>query len=289
MKPIIDHLPKKADESFVVMNFDYDYYPTPWHFHPEYELVLVTESTGKRFIGDDISDFKPGNLALIGPDLPHLYRNDVEYYASDSILRARSIVIHFLASSFGEDFLLLPESKKINALLAKSERGLQINGKANKEISVRMYELVDLKGFSRLLKLLEILHILSESNEYTFISETEVAGFNEKESERMNNILGFVMKNFKNNIRLKDAADIANMAENSFSRYFMLRARKSFTTFVNEVRLSSACKLLIENELNIIEICIECGFNNLSNFNRQFKKKYNLSPLAYRKQLNSPT
>ncbi|HKZ38062.1 MAG TPA: cupin domain-containing protein, partial [Chryseolinea sp.] len=121
MKPVLEHLPLQPEESFVVKDFDYPYYPTPWHFHPEYEIVLVKESTGKRFIGDSISDFEPGDLAFIGPNLPHLYRNDSAYYQREnSSLRARSIVVHFLELSFGQDFFSLPETRPLQSLFSRS-------------------------------------------------------------------------------------------------------------------------------------------------------------------------
>lgn len=283
MKPVLEHLPKDAAESFVVKFFDYKYYPTPWHFHPEYEIVLVTESTGKRFIGDNISNFKAGNLALIGPNLPHLYRNDESYYKQASKQKATSVVVHFLPTSFGDNFLSLPESKKIKQLLEKSEKGLDITGKTNKIVSDKLIELTTLKGFARYLKLLEILQVLSESKEHQFISGGSITGINEKESERMDNVLKFIMKNFSENISLADAAKIANMAENSFSRFFKQRTRKTFTNYVNELRLNHAAKLLIENNKSIVDVCYECGFNNLSNFHRYFKMMYDTNPLNYRK------
>lgn len=113
MKPTLEYLPKRSDESFVTKFFDYPYYPTPWHFHPEYELVLVTESKGKRFVGDNISRFAPGNLTLLGSYLPHMYRNDDEYFKSKSRLRAKSIVVHFTEQSFGGHCINLPEMQEI--------------------------------------------------------------------------------------------------------------------------------------------------------------------------------
>ncbi len=283
MKPVLEYLPKEAEESFVVKAFDYLYYPTPWHFHPEYEIVLVTESTGKCFIGDSVSNFEPGDLALIGPNLPHLYRNESNYYQPDAALRAKSIVVHFLETSFGTHFLNLPEAKEIKKLLEKSNRGLHITGITNQIISAQLFELVALKGFSRWLKLLGILHALAVSEDYHYISNAGISGQNELESERMNQVLQFVLKHFNQEISLKNAADIANMAENSFSRYFSQRTRKSFTSYVNEIRLSHACKLLIENQKSVAEICFDCGFETMSNFNRQFKRHYQMNPLAYRK------
>ncbi|WP_153799107.1 AraC family transcriptional regulator [Foetidibacter luteolus] len=284
MKPVLEHLPLQREESFVVKHFSYSYYPTPWHFHPEYELVLVTESTGKRFIGDNISDFKQGNLAFLGPNLPHLYRNDTPYYQPKSKLKARSIVVHFRESSFGENFLLLPETRKLKTLFDKSARGLEITGALNKSISIKMHELCELQGFSRWLKLLDILHEMAGSKQCNYISNTTVTGLNETETERLSKIFEFVMQHFKREILVAEAAAMVNLAENSFSRYFSQRTRKTFTGFVNEVRLNHACKLLIENDMSVSEICFECGFNNLSNFNRQFLALYGISPLAYRKQ-----
>lgn len=283
MKPALEYLPKGLDESFVVKSFEYNFYPTPWHFHPEYEIVLVTESTGKRFIGDNISNYKPGNLALLGPNLPHLYRNDAKYYLPKSKLRAKSIVVHFSENSFGNDFFLLPEAKNIKHLLVKSLQGIEITGKVNDIVTKKLLELVTLKGFASCLKLFEILQTIAETKDHQLISKNNVAGINEKESERMNNVLDFLMKNFSTNICRADVAKVSNMSENAFSRYFSQRTRKTFAGYVNELRLSHAAKLLIEKNKSAVEICYECGFNNLSNFNRQFKMMYHTNPLNYRK------
>lgn len=286
MQPVLEYLPRNSGESFVTKFFDYNYYPTPWHFHPEYELVLVTESTGKRFIGDHISDFAPGDLALIGPYLPHTYRNDPQYFEVHSRLRAKSIVVHFREDSFGDSFLSLPESQKIGNLLARSLKGLAVTGNTNMLISEKLHSLINEKGLSRWLRLLDILNTLADSKDLNYICNNVITGQNPNETARMNKIIGFVIKNFSREILLSEAADIANMAENSFSRYFSQRTRKSFTGFVNEVRLNHASKLLIETPKSITEICMECGFNNLSNFNRQFRKVYQKSPLNFKKLYN---
>jgi AraC-like DNA-binding protein len=283
MKPSLEYLPKAAEESFVVKHFEYAYYPTPWHYHPEYELVLVTESTGKRFIGDKISDFVPGNLAFIGANLPHTYRNDKKYYQPKSSLKAKSIVVHFLESTLGNDFLLLPEAKKLRALFAKAARGLDITGKTNVIVSAKMHELLRLNGLQRWIKLVEILALLSETKEVRFISGVAMEGKNEREEGRLDKVTDFVLNNFQRNITIAEVAGIVHMAENSFSRYFSKNTRKTFSAFVSEIRLGHACRLLIENKLSVTDICFECGFNNLSNFNRQFRSGYNVSPLAYRK------
>ncbi len=282
MKPALEYLPRTSEESFVVRKFEFKYYPTPWHFHPEYEIVLVTESSGKRFIGDNISNFRPGNLVLLGPNLPHLYRNDMKYYKSKSSTRARSIVVHFLENSFG-NFFSLPEAKKIKKLLADSIKGIEITGNANAIVSKKLHELLTLKDFPRCLKLLEILQAIADIKQYQVISNYRITGINEKECERMSRVLDFLMKSFSVNISRADAAKVANMSENAFSRYFRQRTKKTFASYLNELRLNHAAKLLIEKHDTIKDICYDCGFNNLSNFNRQFKLMYDKNPLTYRR------
>ena len=283
MKPALEHLPKEKEHSFVVKFFDYNYYPTPWHYHPEYEIVMVTESTGKRFIGDHISDFHPGNLAFIGPNIPHTYRNDDKYYEENSTLRAKSIVIHFTEDSLGNDFLELPEARPLQKLFQQSLQGLDISGGTYKSISSKLYDIVCLSGLKRWLCLIEILRELSESKNLTPITKTTHIGYNEKESKRLCNVFEWVTTNFEKDIKLSEVAQIAQMNENAFSRFFSLRTRKTFSGFVQELRLQKAAKLLVEDDMTITEVCYECGYNNVSNFNRQFLNHYQMNPMKYRK------
>lgn len=283
MKPALEHLPKEKDHSFVVKFFDYNYYPTPWHYHPEYEIVMVTESTGKRFIGDHISDFRPGNLAFLGPNIPHTYRNDNKYYEKDSLLRAKSIVIHFTAGSLGNDFLKLPESAPLNKLFQRSLYGLDIGGRTQRYVRNKLYEIVSLTGMKRWLCLVEILMEIAGSKNISHITKTPQTGFNEKESTRLCKVFDWVTTNFDKEIRLSEAAQIAEMNENAFSRYFSQRTRKTFSEFIQELRLKKAAKLLVENNMTVTEICYDCGYSNISNFNRQFLNHYQMNPLKYKK------
>jgi AraC-like DNA-binding protein len=287
MKPALEHLPKEKDNSFVVKFFDYNYYPTPWHYHPEYEIVMVTESTGKRFIGDHISDFRPGNLAFLGPNIPHTYRNDEKYYEGRSAIRAKSIVIHFTESSLGNDFLELPEAKPLHNLFDESLHGLDIFGETHDSISKKLYAIVKLSGLKRWLCLVDILLELSESKTLSPITKTTHIGYNEKESKRLCSVFDWITSNFEKDIKLAEAAQIAQMNENAFSRFFSLRTRKTFSGFVQELRLQKAAKLLVENDMTITEVCYECGYNNVSNFNRQFLNHYQMNPMRYKKMFLS--
>jgi AraC-like DNA-binding protein len=283
MNPALEYLPRNTGESFVTRLFDYEYFPTPWHFHPEYEIVQVLESTGKRFIGNNVTEFSPGDMVLIGPYLPHTYQNDAEYLKGLSSLRAKSIVIHFKEDSFGENFFNLPETQGVANLLTHSQKGLMISGETNQKISARLDEILNATGLRRWVLLVDILQVLADSKDLKEISNTLITGQNPAETKRMNNILKFVLDNFQREIHIFEIADLSNMAENSFSRYFSQRTRKSFTSYVNEVRLNYAANRLIETQDSITQVCFECGFSNLSNFNRQFKIIYKSSPLVFRK------
>ena len=283
MKPALEHLPREKDYSFVVKYFDYNYYPTPWHYHPEYEIVMVTESTGKRFIGDHISDFKPGNLAFLGSNIPHTYKNDDKYYEEGSQLRAKSIVIHFTEASLGNDFLKLPETVELTKLFERSLHGLDIFGETYQNVSKKLYEIVSLEGLKRWLCLIDILLEIAVSKTTGPITKTTHIGYNEKESKRLCSVFDWVTANFEKEIRLSEAAEIAQMNENAFSRFFSLRTRKTFSGFVQELRLKKAAKLLVENDMTITQVCYYCGYNNVSNFNRQFLTHYQMNPMKYRK------
>lgn len=284
MKPVLEHLPRTKDESFVVRYFDYKYYPTPWHYHPEMEIVLVTESAGKRFIGDHIMDYKPGNLAFIGPNIPHTYKSDDKYYKANSKLRAKSIVIHFTEESLGEDFLKLPEIVILKQLFIQASCGLDITGKTNRRVSEKLHEIVTLEGFKRWVCLIEILYEMAiAKKDISRITNGLYIGYNEKESVRLENVFKWVAANIEKEIKLTDAAKIAKMHPDAFSRFFSLRTRKPFFTYVQELRLQKAAKLITEEDLSITEICFECGYNNVSNFNRQFLNYYHMNPSKYKK------
>lgn len=284
MKPLLQKLPLPSDSSFVLVDFDVPYFETPWHFHPEYEIVLVTESTGKRFVGEHIKEYNEGDLCFIGPNVPHLYRSHDEYYQANSVLRAKSIVIHFNEDFLGKDFFSLPEMSHIKALFNNSSKVLDIIGETNEFITKKLLTMFSENPTRKLFSLLEILDKLARSEDYTFLTSGNNFGTNIKDAERVNKVFEYVMKNFKNDIRLSEVADSIAMSEGSFSRYFKGRTNKNFSDFLTQVRVAHACKLLVEDRMGICDIGFESGFNNLSNFNRQFKEQMGITPTAYQKR-----
>ncbi len=282
MKPQLLKISNPVDASFNLFVQETPYFSTPWHYHPEYEIVLVLESTGKRFVGSSITDFKPGDLCMIGAYLPHYYRNDDEYYVKDSGIKAKSLVIHFMEDFMGEKFLQLPESQAIKALLERSKRGLSFGKKTTEKVRAKFKNLPNLTSMERLLEMISILTILSESEDKEDLTTNPISLRNEVDSARMNKVFEYVMVKYQEEIQLSEVADLANMSESAFSRYFKKRTRRTFTQFLAEIRIKHACKLLMVDKLSVAEIAFESGFNNLSNFNRQFKAIKKITPLAYR-------
>ncbi|MFN3849077.1 MAG: AraC family transcriptional regulator [Spirosomataceae bacterium] len=282
MKPQLLKISNPADYSFNLFNQDCPYFPTPWHYHPEYEIVLILEGDGKKFIGSSITDFQPGDLCMIGSYLPHYYKNSPEHYQGNPQLRAKSIVIHFLEEFMGDKFWELPEAQSIKLLLERSKRGLQFGEETLAKVAPKMKSLVNLQGMSRLTEMLSILTIFSEAKDITFLTSNPISLRNEVDSARMNKVMEFVMQRYQEEITLEQVADLASMSESAFSRYFKKRTRRTFSQFLSEIRIEHACKLLMEDKMSVAEISFESGFNNLSNFNRQFKNLKKTTPLAFR-------
>jgi AraC-like DNA-binding protein len=283
MKALLEKISLNPESSFLVSEVNAPYFEAPLHFHPELELTLIVKSTGKRFIGDHVDDFKPGDLILIGSNLPHFFRCDARYYQNNTQLNAQAITVQFLDSFIGKDLYLLPEMDGINQLYDRASRGLCFYGKTRDEVEIKMKELLHLEGLYKMLALLSIFDILAESQEYNYLSSPGFIGKNDADTERMNKVYEYLMTNFKNQISLDEISSLANMSSSAFCRYFKKRTRKTFYTFLNELRIGYACKLLMEETLNVTEICYESGFNNLSNFNRQFRAITKESPINYQK------
>lgn len=282
MKPVLEYLPLEGHESFFAKEFNLPYFGTPWHYHREYELVLVIESQGKRFIGNVVSEFNSGYLTFLGPDLPHLYRNSPDYYQNNSSFRARSIVIHFIERSLGLDFLALPQMKKVNRLFELSKQGMDIYGETKRKVVLKMEELLQTSCLQRLICLLEILNILADSTEIRLISEPGIVGYNAFETERLNLVFQYMIENFNEDIQLEDVASLIHMTRCSFCRFLKDRTKRTFSNLLTEIRLNHAAKLLVESKADVIQIAYESGYNNMSNFNRQFKKKFLMSPKKYK-------
>jgi AraC-like DNA-binding protein len=214
-----------------------------------------------------------------------LWQSDPEYLAGDKELWTEGVVIYFHENFIGNDFLQKSETYKIRQLFSRAHRGMEIVGETAAKSRTLMLKLLEAQDFDRILNLLTLLNLLANSAEYNLLATEGYSNLlEEADSDRMNRVYAFVMKNFRERISLEEVAAIANMGPSSFSRYFKIHANKTFTDFLSEIRIGYACKLLIEKNVSISEACYESGFNTLSNFNRQFKEITHYSPLLYKKK-----
>lgn len=288
MKSIEVRLPQDFDKSFVVFKETGQYFPCPWHYHPEYELVLVLKSTGRRMVGDHIGCFQEGDLVCLGPYLPHVWVNDPLYITGKAGHEADAVVIHFKEDFLGADFLKIPEMESFRNFLKLSDRGMAFCGKTKEMINTLMIGMVKMNGIQRLSSLLSIFDILSNTQEYKLLSSPgQMINFIDPfRKDRFTKIKEYIHQNFDKDISLPEVASMVNMAVTTFCNFFKENYRITFVEYLNSVRIGHACKLLSEKDVNIVDVAYECGFNNLANFNRQFKKYKEMTPSQYRKIVN---
>lgn len=290
MKVAVHKIEIPASKAFVVQYLDDPFFDTNWHFHSEYQLFVVLEGTGTRFIGDNISHFQEGDMVFTGPNMPHLWRSDERYFQKERNLRVHGIVVYFPEDFLGQHILKTEEMHGIRTLFEKSARGMEFLGQTNQQVTRMLKDLLGLKGVESIVQLLSILHVLAETTEYRYISSLGYTNTTrEADKDRMSDVYNYIMLNFRKNILLEEVAGIASMSPTSFSRYFKARTNKSFSAFVSELRIGYACKQLMEHKSTIAQICFESGFNTLSNFNKQFKELLHKTPFEYRRQYQEIT
>lgn len=270
--------------SFSVTRNRHPHFLKVWHYHPELELVIILQSTGTRFVGDSIERFEKGDVVLIGADLPHMWMNDELYFSKDSQLYADAISIHFRQDFLGEPFINSFEMKPLKELMQRAALGICFSQLAVKTIS-QFKSLAEDTGISSLEKTLSLLSVLSQLSSHQHYKTLSSAGF-KKSFDKVDNgnlkkIYEFIFENFTRPISAKDVAEVVCMNTAAFSRFFKRIHRKTFTSYLNEIRIGYACKLLIEKKHKVISICYECGFNNISNFNRQFKLIKGMTPTEF--------
>jgi len=253
--------------------------------------MLIEKGSGTRYVGDNISTFKDGEITFLGSNIPHLFRNYPEYFEENSKRKSKASVLYFSEEFATTCFINLKELAPIKELLKFSKRGITISEGSKKEVARRLYRTINKTGIERLLEFISLLNYIASESDYKIILS---AGFStnidEEEVTKLNKIFSYILENFPKKITLGQIAGIANMSPTAFCRYFKDRTNKTFITFLNEIRIGNACKYLIENEdMDVSQICYLVGFNNLTNFSIQFKKLKKIAPVEYRNKYRDPS
>lgn len=285
MKIVKTNIASYTNTSLSVFSREESFFQSPFHSHPEFELVYILESHGKRIIGNSVESFESGDMVFLGDDIPHVWLNDEIFYKGINSLKAKAIVIYFSRDLFGNSFYELPEAIEVKKFFSQAIKGVSITGQTNAIISKKMEKLLKKKGFEVVMGLIEILFLLSKSKDLRYINDDSYVSVNdENKNDRLAAVFQYVKSNYKEEISLDEISKIANLTPTSFCRMFKAKTKKPFVEYLNEIRVSNACKYLIETDLGISEIAYECGYKTASNFNKLFKKLIGTTPKEYRKK-----
>lgn len=287
MKIMHEQLNLKGKDAITVKWDEFPHFTFPWHFHPEFELVYILKSFGKRFVADHVENFGEGDLVLLGPNLPHFWKNDEIFFSGDPRYMVNAVVVHFPSDFFNHQLKEYPEFYQIRRLLDVAARGISFSTKVSGERSKDLKALLKQKGLDRTLLFIKILDRLARCDDFRLLaSENYRPDYQDWSSNRIDKVLRIINSTYRETVRLETVAGHIGMNPSAFSRYFHEKTGKSFTSFVTGMRIGYACKLLIEGNHSISQIGFEAGFNNLSNFNRCFKKATALTPIEYRNRFH---
>lgn len=254
-----------------------------WHYHPECELLYVVRGRGTRFIGDSVQSFSPGDLVFAGPRLPHCWAN--EDTDSDDPERNCLRVIQFKEDCLGSEFLISPDARSLADLIERGKRGLHFTGSVVEQVGADMGMLQQQAGLERLSTFVDILNKLTKASEVTSLtSELFVNDRRDFHGGRMSKVMAYVEDNLREDIKQSDVAELVEMTPQGFSRFFRATTGRTFVSFVNVMRIMEACRLLMNTDEDIIDIAFQCGYANLSNFNRRFSELKQTTPRNYRRQ-----
>ncbi len=280
MEPDLELVQVRYDQSFKIWSHGYPFRTVRWHFHPEYELHLVTSTTGVRYVGNHIGPFAAGDLVFIGPNLPHNWISDVP--AGDTVAE-RCLVLQFTAEFVTACLATFPELRFLQRLLEDSQRGIRFSAEVAQRVEPLMRGLLTADGAQRITLLLSILDQIARDEQQVLLSGP---GFQPDQaaylSKTMNVVLQYIGRNLTSELNETALARLSRQSVSAFSRAFRKHTGMSFVQYVNSLRIELACQHLGQDEFTITDICYAVGFNNVSNFNRQFRAVKGMAPSEFR-------
>ena len=281
MVPIRFKVTKKEGASFHVQVNEMPYQYDQLQYHPEYQISLILKGSGIISIGDNLEEFGPNKIFVIAPNVPHVFKNNSSYFEQRTAANTHMVSLFFLPSAFGGQFLQLPEMVKVNDFLLDAAKGVSINPSLTLQLKPLILELIEAKGTKRLIYFLELLNKMALSPEKEFLSSIPYSLKMKGTDNTLNKVFNYISTNFDQPISLEEVSKIAHLNKYAFCRYFKKITHKSFVVYLNEFRISMACKFLIKESYSISQVGFLVGYNNISNFYRQFKKIMKMTPSRY--------
>jgi AraC-like DNA-binding protein len=275
MKPSYEMVPTPPEQSWLLRNFDQLKVIFDWHVHDEFELVLMHEGHGQYFVGDSINVFGPDELVLFGSQLPHTFKSD------PGVQRIFQTVIQFKADSLDSNLLHQPEFYKLRKMLQRSASGIRFEQELALQLRSRILKIGQLSPGHRTVELLSILVVLADSTGQNLSHSDSFPSSSSKTKERLRRVVEFIEANLAEEVTLDRVAAVALMSPTAFSRFFHQEMGTTLTDYVNDMRIGAAKGRLRENDSSIALIAKQVGYNNISNFNRQFRARSNMSPREF--------
>lgn len=281
MKAVFEQITPTPSESILVRQFSLPSFDAPYHFHPEYELTWIIRGRGQRYVGQQVQSFESGDLVWLGPNLPHCWINTPQ--EEDTV---EALVVQFKAPLWDDTFLQKPELQAIQSLFQRRNVGWSIYGKTHEQVLPKLQELVKTQAFRRLWLWMDILNDLGlgGADLHPIDSSGYLNSFSVAETKRFHQVYQFIIQHYQENISVQDAAEVAGLSVTSFCRYFKGVTQKTFVEVLLEFRIQHACQQLRNSNKSIQEISFESGFQDVSYFNKVFKREKNRSPSTYRKE-----
>jgi AraC-like DNA-binding protein len=273
----------KPDQSFRWYEHDYPYPLARWNHHPEFEIHLIRQGSGKLLAGDYIGPFTAGHVALIGPGLPHDWMGDVA--PGDQIL-GRDVVLQFDGNALLDLRAVLPELTELMPLFEQARRGIEFTGKTAFAAATLLESIGPAKGLERLILFLQLIETLARAPKRdvrVLASVCYSPSLDERSSERINQAFDYLINELTSDLRLPIIAERVGMSEAGFSRFFKRITGHGFIDLMRKLRIQRACRLLVQTQLSVAEICFQVGYENVSNFNRHFRHEMDQTPSYYRR------
>jgi len=278
MKAQFEQLERRESQSFGAYAYEKPEFDAPWHYHPEFELTYILSGRGIRYAGSGFEYFKENDLILLGPNLPHCWRNKGVQKGNSG-----AIVVHWDENLLGNDWLNKREFDSIAKLLSKAQYGIKYSTSFSLLMKKKLLTMVSLPPFERLMSFVSILNELATTEDRQLLSTTIVdATFRNYDHQRMNTVHQIVRNRYQEKVTLAQIASEVHMSEEAFSRFFSKTMNKPFFTYLNEYRINATCQLLIETDRKVSDVAMDSGFEALPFFYRQFAKFKNMSPKNYR-------
>jgi len=284
MIPILNKVVPFPDTSFFMQVRECRQLVYPLHYHDEFQLNYIIEGKGLRMIGTQMQQYNSGDLVLIGPGLPHFWTYDNDFYVQHG--PGKSIVIQFAANFAGDGFFEKPEMQQINMLLNKASCGIYFGDSDCKTAIGLIEQMENAENDDRFILLIRVLHLLAcIANQQVISIYNPPAPVHPEHIVRINRIWEYIFKNYQNSVNLAEVANEVGMSPSAYSKFFKKHTNKTYISVIEELRIGNACNLLTKTDQSVSDIAFECGFNNIANFNRQFKRITGKTPLKFRKHL----